>query len=126
HQEGPAMTAKALAAMGWRTNTAARLAQAIRDFQTGWNLGPALAIDGNAGPATRNALQVSMARRAVGLPDFSANFNAAEFACNCGGTWADCRRIWIDRATVQVAEQWRALVGPFTPDRGCRCPRENK
>ena len=119
------MTAKALAAMGWRVDTAARLNQAIKDFQTGWNLGPALAIDGNAGPATRNALQVSMARRAVGLPDFSDHFNATEFACTCGGTNPGCRRIWIIRSAVRLAEALRPVIGPFTPRTGCRCTVEN-
>lgn len=122
-------TASDLTALGWRTNTDARYRQAIRDFQAMWNLGPALSIDGNDGPATRAALAVSMARRAKGLPDISANFSAIEFQCNCGDSGrtiaTDCRRIWTPRSTVQMAEKFRTLVGPFTPERACRCPREN-
>ena len=119
-----------LALLGWRTDTPARLSQAVRDFQLGWNLGPALAVDGNPGPATRAAIALSVQRRRDGLPDYSEHFNAREFRCQCdlqrGGPWPDCRRIWITRATVRVAEQWRGLIGPYSPDRGCRCPTENR
>ena len=45
----------ALAALGWRVDTTARLAQAVKDFQRGWNLGAALAVDGDPGPKTRAA-----------------------------------------------------------------------
>lgn len=114
-----------LATLGWRTDTADRLAQAVRDFQRGWNLGQALTADGNAGPLTQAALAESVARRHAGLPDLSANFSAREFACNCDGRWADCRRIWTPRYVVRIAEQYRTLIGPYTPDRACRCPREN-
>lgn len=118
-------TADDLTTLGWRTDTPARLDQAVLDFQSGWNLGPALAKDGNAGPATRAALAKSMSRHAAGLPDYSEHFDAAEFACACDGRNADCRRIWSPRSTVRLAEKYRAIVGPFTPDRACRCPAEN-
>ena len=45
-----------LTALGWRTNTAARLTQAIKDFQRMWNLGAALSVDGIVGPKTRDAI----------------------------------------------------------------------
>lgn len=120
----------ALASLGWRVNTPARLTQAIRHFQGMWNLGPALAVDGKAGPQTEGALAVSLIRKASGLGDISPNFSAVEFQCNCGEDGRtvadDCDRIWTPRSTVQMAERFRTLVGPFTPERACRCERENR
>lgn len=118
-------TADILNALGWRTSTSARLTQAIRDFQLGWNLGGALAVDGIDGPKTQAALDLSMQRRKEGKPDFSEHFSAREFACACGGSNADCRRIWATRYIVQTAEALRTILGPFTPRTGCRCTVEN-
>jgi hypothetical protein len=121
----------ALRALGWRIDQTHPLSAAVRDFQRGWNLGAALAVDGNAGPATRAALELSYARNQAGKPDFSPSFSAREFRCPCqrytstGFPWADCPRIWMRRGAVIMAERFRSLVGPFTPDRACRCPREN-
>lgn len=115
----------ALRTLGWRVDTPARLEQAVKDFQRGWNLGTALTV-GSAGPATRAALELSLSRKAAGKPDFSANFSAREFACACDGEFLNCRRIWVNRRLVRAAEKYRTLVGPFTPDRGCRCPGQNK
>ena len=115
----------ALAALGWRVDTTARLAQAVKDFQRGWNLGPALTVDGNPGPKTQAALALSLERKAKGLPDFSAHFSAREFRCACGGADASCRRIWVERALVQAVEKYRTVVGPLKIDRGCRCPQQN-
>jgi hypothetical protein len=114
-----------LRTLGWRVDRPARLAQAVKDFQRGWNLGTALTV-GSAGPATRAALELSLSRKAAGKPDFSANFSAHEFACACDGEFSDCRRIWVNRRLVRAAEKYRTLVGPFTPERGCRCPGQNR
>lgn len=116
---------QSLSVLGWRVDTLAQATAAIRDFQAAWNLGAPLAVDGSAGPATRAALAVSVDRRAKGLPDISEHFNASEFACACGGRWADCRRIWTPRSTIAMAERYRVLIGPFTPERAGRCPTEN-
>lgn len=120
----------ALHSLGWRVDTTARLKQSIKDFQAMWNLGEPLAVDGVAGPATEGALAVSLIRKASGLGDISPNFSAVEFQCNCGEDGrtiaTDCRRIWTPRSTVQMAERFRTLVGPYSPERACRCPRENK
>lgn len=119
-----------LTALGWRTHTDARYRQAVRDFQAMHNLGAPLKVDGNAGPATQAALKASLDRKAKGLPDISANFSAIEFACNClkrrKTAYDDCRRIWTPRDTVQLAERYRKIVGPFTPVRAGRCPKENE
>ncbi|MDO5500903.1 MAG: D-Ala-D-Ala carboxypeptidase family metallohydrolase, partial [Propionibacteriaceae bacterium] len=94
-------------------------------FQQAWSLGPALTIDGEAGPLTRAALRRSLERKAAGKPDISAHFSAREFACNCAGRWPECRRIIATRALIAAAEWYRALIGPYTPERAYRCTQEN-
>lgn len=116
----------ALATLGWRVDTSARLTQAIMDFQRCWNLGVALKITGIADPPTVAALDLSLALKGSGQPDISAHFSAREFACQCGGKSRECRRIWVARPVIQVAEQYRQLVGPFSPVRACRCPLQNR
>ena len=101
-----------LTALGWRTNTAARLTQAIRDFQGIWNLGAALKADGIIGPATSDALRLSYARHKAGKPDISAHFRAREFQCKCFGRYAGCRRIWTPRKVVQLAERRQPAAHP--------------
>lgn len=116
-----------LTALGWRTNTAARLTQAIKDFQRMWNLGTALSVDGIIGPKTSEALRLSYARRKQGKSDISAHFSAREFACKCGGRYSGCRRIWTTRAALQLAERIRRIKDrPFTPVSGCRCTQHNR
>ena len=114
-----------LTALGWRTNTAARLTQAIKDFQGIWNLGPALKADGIVGPKTSAALRLSYARHKVGKPDISAHFRAREFQCKCFGRYAGCRRVWTPRRVVQLAERIRTVVGPWTPISAGRCSGHN-
>ena len=120
-----ASTKRILEAMGWRVNTTARYVQAIRDFQAAWNLGPALTVDGDPGPKTRAALALSDKRRKGGKGDVSEHFSAREMACRCGGVHKDCRRIWVTRDLLQAAENLRTIIGPYTPYRACRCPKEN-
>ena len=112
--------------LGWRVDTTGRFTQAIRDFQTGWNLGTALTVDGLAGPKTMAALLTSEARRRAGLGTASAHFSFTEFACKCGGRYATCRRVWILRAQVQSLEVYRGHSGPLTVVSGYRCPAYNK
>lgn len=115
-----------LSRLGWRVNTSGRLTQAIKDFQRGWNLGPALTVDGLVGPKTSYALRLSESRRAKGLGTASAHFSFTEFACKCGGKYASCRRIWILRAQVQRLEAFRSKVGrPVSITSGCRCVGHN-
>ena len=115
-----------LTAMGWRTNTAVRLTQAIKDFQGIWNLGSALSVDGIVGPKTSEALRTSYARHKAGKPDVSAHFRAREFQCKCYGRYAGCRRIWTPRKVVQLAERIRKEVGPWTPISAGRCTQHNR
>lgn len=121
--------AAGLAKLGWRTNTEARLVQAIEDFQGCWSLGTRLARDGMAGPKTQAALSVSLSRKAAGLPDISPHFSASELRCRCDtrpeGVASSCRRIWAHYLLVAALELHRTKVGPFTPARVCRCTREN-
>lgn len=115
-----------LTALGWRTNTSARLTQAIKDFQRMWNLGTALEVDGVLGPKTSAALRTSYGRRKDGKPDMSANFSAKEFACKCGGKYPGCRRIWASRPLLQLAERVRKIKGSWSPLSACRCTRHNQ
>ena len=114
-----------LTALGWRTNTAARLTQAIKDFQGIWNLGTALKVDGIIGSKTSDALRLSYARHKAGKPDISAHFRAREFQCKCFGKYAGCRRIWTPRKVVQLAERIREEVGPWSPISASRCSGHN-
>jgi zinc D-Ala-D-Ala carboxypeptidase len=84
---------KILTDLGFRVNTDARLTQAVQDFQAGWNLGTALKIDGDPGRLTSAALTLSDNRRKKGLGTLSQHFSFSEFACRCGGSFGDCRRI---------------------------------
>lgn len=112
--------------LGFRVNTSARLTQAIKNFQRGWNLGPALTQDGVVGPKTSAALTLSEARRRKGLGTASAHFSFSEFACKCGGRYSSCARIWIVRGHIQRLEAYRAKVGPVKVISGCRCVGHNK
>lgn len=100
---------------------------AVRGFQTGWNLGPALRVDGLFGPLTSTALATSFARHRKGQPTMSANFSYIEFRCNDGGAFPECQRIWVLRAQVRRLEAYRAKVGaPIRIVSGCRCKRHNR
>lgn len=114
-----------LSLLGWRVDTEARYVQAVKDFQGVWNLGPALTVDGNAGPKTHAALKISEARRKAGRGDISEHFSTHELDCKCLGKYASCRRIWATRRLIQALEKYRTLSGPFTPISVCRCPRHN-
>lgn len=108
--------------LGFRTNTASRYRQALRDFQAGWNLGAALEIDGLCGPKTSRALMTSYSRLRSGKGTLSANFSFKEFACHCGGRFRACRRIagegrpghhtHVLRQLVQDLEKYRAAYAP--------------
>lgn len=112
--------------LGWRVNTSSRLSQAIRDFQAGWNLGAALAVDGNVGPNTSAAMRLSEARRRAGRTTASANFSFTTVRCRCGGKYASCRRIFQKRKAFQMMERYRAANGPFSVVSACRCPSRNR
>lgn len=113
--------------LGWRVRSTTEYKQCIRNFQAGWNLGAALAVDGIKGPATDAALLLSEKRRRSGLPTASAHFSFSEVACRCWGRYVDCQRIWQRRATFQMMEKYRAKSGrPLSVVSGCRCPGENR
>jgi zinc D-Ala-D-Ala carboxypeptidase len=99
---------------------------AVRGFQAGWNLGDALAVDGDFGPKTSAALATSFARHRQGKATMSAHFSYSEFRCHCGGVFADCRRIWTLRAHVRRLEVYRDNVAAQVRIvSGCRCPGRN-
>lgn len=112
--------------LGWRVNTSARLTQGIKDFQAGWNLGAALAVDGKVGPKTSAAMRLSEARRRAGRTTASANFSFVTVRCRCGGRYASCRRIFFKRKAFQMMERYRAANGAFSVVSACRCPSRNR
>lgn len=114
-----------LSLLGWRVDTEARYVQAVKDFQRAWNLGPALTVDGDAGPKTHDALKISEARKKAGRGDISEHFSTHELDCKCLGKYASCRRIWATRSLLQALEKYRTLSGSFTPISVCRCPSHN-
>lgn len=99
---------------------------AVRGFQTGWNLGDALSVDGVVGPKTSAALRTSYARQRAGLSTMSAHFSFVEFRCNDGGRFPECKRIWTLRTHVRRLEAYRAKINaPVRIVSGCRCKRHN-
>jgi hypothetical protein len=114
-----------LAALGF-DNASRSFATAVRGFQTGWNLGPALAVDSSFGPNTSAALAVSFARHRQGLGTMSANFSYVEFRCNDGRKFPECARIWMLRDHIRRLEAYRVKLGaPVRIVSGCRCKRHN-
>lgn len=125
-----AQTKTILHNLGWRVNTTTRLNQAIKDFQAGWNLGTALAVDGKVGPKTSAALRYSEARRRAGRTTASASFSFSTVRCRCDGRYASCRRIFMKRKGFQMMEKarsrYRANGVPFSVVSACRCPSRNR
>lgn len=90
--------------------------QAVRDFQAGLSLGYALAIDGQAGPATHKALRHSLELGGK----CGAHFYWREFASK-GNGW-----IRVSRDLVGGLDRYRARVGPVKIISGYRDPAHNK
>lgn len=122
----PVPEAKAmLLAIGF-DNAKRDLVTAVTGFQKGWNLGPALKVDGKCGRHTSAALRLSFARHSKGQSTMSANFSYVEFRCK-GAADAACPRIWVVRTHVRRLEAYRAFVeAPVRIVSGCRCTRHNK
>ena len=112
--------------LGWRVRTTTEYTRCVKHFQAGWNLGPALSVDGKVGERTSAALLVSEKRRRNGQPTASAHFSFKVVACKCGGRYSSCQRIWFKRKAFQMAERYRSHSGPFTPLSACRCPSHNR
>lgn len=112
--------------LGWRVDTSTRYRQAVKDFQAGWNLGPALVVDGLMGPRTSAALRYSEARRVAGRTTASAHYSFSTVRCRCGGYYASCRRIFQKRKAFQMMERYRSHAGAYTVVSACRCPSRNR
>ncbi len=116
-----------LTALGWRIRSTGEYRQAVKHFQQACLIGAPLVVDGVAGPKTIAQLRDCNRRRKAGQPTASAHFSFTEFRCKCGGKYSSCARIWITRATVQLAEEYRRDLGRgFGIVSGCRCPGHNK
>jgi Peptidase M15 len=108
-------------------NASRQFTTAVKGFQTGWNLGPALRVDGDFGPLTSAALAKSFARHRKGQSTMSAHFSYSEFRCK-GTAIPECRRIWALRTHVRRLEAYRAKIGnkPVRIVSGCRCKQRNQ
>lgn len=112
--------------LGWRIRTTSEYTLVVKRFQTGWNLGPALKVDGHVGPATSAALLLSESRRRAGKKTASPHFSYSEVACHCKGFYASCPRIWHKRSTFRMMEAYRAKSGrSLDVVSACRCPSRN-
>ena len=119
-------TQAALYKMGF-DNAFRSYATAVKGFQFGWALGPALAVDGIAGPKTQAAVKKSLARLAVGKSTMSPHFSYVEFRCKCGGKQSGCKRNWTSHKHVRRLEKYRARVArPVAVISGYRCPGHNR
>ena len=114
----------ALRAIGF-DNAQSNFPAAVRGFQAGYNLGSALAVDGDFGPLTSAALAKSYARHRNGQPTMSEHFSYSEFRCK-GPAIAECQRIWMLRAHVRRLEAYRDKINkPVVIVSGCRCKQRN-
>jgi hypothetical protein len=97
----------------------------VHDFQTAWNLGTALTVDGIVGPHTTAALEESAARHHAGEPDISTHYSAHQFACHCGGVLPGCHKTKVLRGLLESLEHLHTHGEPLTVVSGYRCPQRN-
>lgn len=113
--------------LGWRIRTTTEYTTVVKNFQSGWNLGAALSVDGKVGPKTSAALLLSESRRRAGKTTASAHFSFSEVRCRCGGKYASCQRIFMKRSAFQMMEIYRAKSKrPLSVVSGCRCASHNR
>jgi Peptidase M15 len=113
--------------LGWNVGSDARFAQALKNFQQGWRLGPRLELSGHIDHRTSVALEMSQARHHDGRPDASEHYSFADFKCHCGQVKLSCEGIKVIRPLLVSLDRY---VDTFNPsDRriidGYRCPDHN-
>jgi len=96
-------------------------------FQAAWNLGPALTVDGKIGPATKAAALTSWGRHLHNRPDLSEHFSTSDFRCHCGGKYAGCQGVLVQRDLLIGLEVLRTRAYPrgLVIVSGYRCERHN-
>jgi zinc D-Ala-D-Ala carboxypeptidase len=112
-----------LIALGWLSGDS----DDVKNFQRGWNLGPALVVDGKVGKNTAHAIGVSVSRLHSGKPTASPHFSFREWRCSCGGHLPGCEVIRVERPLLSGLEVYRdAVRGPVSIVSGYRCRARNK
>lgn len=122
----PADMAGALKKFGWKVDSDARITQALKDFQRGWNLGNPLPITGTNGPETRYAIRLSLREHNAGRADASPHFSWLETKCKCGGRYNGCAIIRVHRGLFVGLETYRKVAGPTSLVSVYRCAAHNQ
>lgn len=103
----------------------ARRIEAIKEFQSAYNLGPALTVDGIYGAKT----SIAMDRVIKSGGKASKNFTFLEFQCKCGGRYSSCRGIKLNRKLLQSLEETRSTIyenQPISIISAYRCVDHNR
>lgn len=121
--KGRAQAKADLRLLGFRVNTRHRYRRAKLDYQRA----KGLPRTGLADPITRRSLRRAAELNRAGKPDLSRYYSFREMECECGGRYADCRRVWPLRKLMRRLDQLReAHGGPLEVISGCRCPSHNR
>jgi hypothetical protein len=113
--------------LGWNVDSDQRFAQALKNFQQGWRLGPRLELTGHVDHRTSLALQMSQARHHDGEPDASEHYSFKDCRCHCGQTKPNCEGIKVIRPLLVSLDRYVDTFHPANPRLVdvYRCPDHN-